>query len=64
MWIVLLKDDLLCLRERLGLRQKEMAEKLGVSYGTYRSWEYGKKTPKALALGELKRRMNALTDGK
>jgi len=61
---VLLKDTLRELRKKLGLKQKEMAEKLGTSYGTYRSWEYGKKTPKKFALNELERRIDALTKPK
>ncbi len=56
----MLKDRLRELRESLKLRQKEMAERLQVGYGTYRSWEYGKKTPRKLALAELERRLAAL----
>lgn len=56
----LLKDRLFRLRRQKGLQQKEMSELLRVETGTYRSWEKGKRTPKAMALAELERRIEAL----
>lgn len=37
--------DVKNLRVKLGLTQKELAEKLGVSSNTVQNWEYGKKIP-------------------
>jgi transcriptional regulator with XRE-family HTH domain len=42
------------------LRQKEAADKLDVPFGTYRSWERGKKTPHKLTMPEIQRRMEAI----
>lgn len=39
------------------LRQKEMADRLGIPVGTYRKYESGKRTPNKLALAELERRI-------
>lgn len=55
-----LKDRLRKLRLSLQLRQKEMADRLDVGIGTYRNWEYGKKTPGKLAAAELDRRIEQL----
>ena len=37
--------------------QKEAAADLDVSLGTYRKWEYGKRTPTKITLAEILRRM-------
>ena len=55
-----LKDRLLALRLSRKLRQKEMADALNVLLCTYRSWEYGKKTPKKVAMAEVMRRIEAI----
>lgn len=39
------------------LRHKEAAAILNVPLGTYRAWEYGKRTPNRLSLAEVERRM-------
>ena len=44
------------------LRQKEAAEKLGLPLPTYRKYENGHRTPNALALAELERRMSNATN--
>ena len=51
----LFKDRLRKWRGRL--MQKEAADILGVPLATLRKWEYGKRTPKALTLCEIERRM-------
>jgi len=48
-------------RKSRELRQKEAADKLDVPFGTYRSWERGKKTPHKLTMPEIQRRMAAVT---
>jgi len=40
-------DEIRALRERLGLTQAEMGEKLGVHLRTYQQWEYGRRRPGA-----------------
>lgn len=50
------KDKLVRWRGRL--MQKEAADLLGVPLATLRKWEYGKRTPKAITLCEIERRMN------
>lgn len=48
------------LRKWRGARmQKTCAAILGVPIGTLRKWEYGKRTPKVLAMCEIERRMNS-----
>lgn len=42
------------------LYQKEAAAKLDVPLPTYRKWEQGKKTPRALALEAIRARMNLI----
>ena len=44
-WSVRVKD----LRERLGLTQAEMAERIGVSFATVNRWENGQSRPRRLA---------------
>jgi DNA-binding XRE family transcriptional regulator len=56
----LLKERLLEMRLARELRQKEMADRLGLPLNTYRSYEKGKRTPVKLALIELNRRMAQL----
>lgn len=41
---------------------KDAAATLGLPYGTYRKYEEGRRTPNALALAELQRRMDANTE--
>jgi len=48
-------------RKSKGLLQKEAADILQVSYGAWRSWERGKKTPRkvaSLSIEEIQRRMD------
>lgn len=56
---VMLKDRLKAMRGKLG--QKQMAERLGLPLPTYRKYELGKRHPNKLALAELTRRMEAVT---
>jgi DNA-binding transcriptional regulator YiaG len=51
----LLKDRLK--KWRGDRRQKNAADDLRVSLATYRKWENGKRTPNALAMAELDRRI-------
>lgn len=51
----LLKDRLKKWRGKL--RKKEAAAILDIPFPTYRSYEYGKRTPNKLAMAELERRM-------
>ena len=37
-----LSERLICLRNKKGLTQEEAAAQIGVKYGTYQTWEYGK----------------------
>tara|TARA_B100001989_G_scaffold201174_1_gene149611 strand:+ start:112 stop:405 length:294 start_codon:yes stop_codon:yes gene_type:complete len=41
--------DVAKLRERLGLSQNEFAEAFGVSVGTIRNWEQGRRAPRGPA---------------
>ena len=41
------------------LTQKEAAAILDISASTWRSWEYGKRTPKSASAQEFERRMAA-----
>ena len=54
------KKTLRAWRKSRGFVQKEAAEFLCVSKRTYEGWEYGKTSPKPLAMAELIRRMEAL----
>lgn len=45
-------------RWRGKMLHKEAADKLGVSIWTYRSWEYGTRVPKSVAMVEIERRMS------
>ncbi len=54
------KDKLLTARNSLKLLQKEIADKLGVSVETYRSWEKGRRTPSNLAIPEIEKRLSAI----
>ncbi|WP_050031118.1 helix-turn-helix transcriptional regulator [Verrucomicrobium sp. BvORR034] len=47
-------------REQLGVTQKEMAARLGVSYNTLVSWENDARTPSALALEALNAKLDSL----
>jgi DNA-binding transcriptional regulator YiaG len=40
-------------RERLGLTQRQAAERLGVSERTFQQWEQGRQSPRGLALKTL-----------
>lgn len=42
------------IRDKLGLSQEKLAQKLGVTLGTINRWEKGKSTPSPLALDRLK----------
>ncbi len=41
------------IRKAMGLSQKDMANKLGVSFRTYQNWEYGERTPPAWLMVKL-----------
>ncbi|MBA7486751.1 hypothetical protein ES707_22312 [subsurface metagenome] len=41
--------DIKAIREKLGLTQEEVAQKLGVSWGTVARWEAGRSKPSKLA---------------
>lgn len=59
----LLKDRLLKIRLERSLYQKQMADALDVPLNSYRNWEYGKKTPRKMALDELERRLDVFENG-
>ncbi len=48
-----LSNKLKEIRKALGLSQKEMAGKLGISFRTYQNWEYGERTPPAWLIVKL-----------
>ena len=45
-----LYKNLIILREKKGISQKEIAQELGVSLHTYQRYEYGEKEPRASTL--------------
>lgn len=47
-------DEIVTLRERLGLSQTELAERVGVVYSTVWRWETGQVEPSPLALRLLR----------
>jgi DNA-binding transcriptional regulator YiaG len=47
-------------RKAKGLRQKEAAAVLDVPFGTFRSWERGKRTPHKFTMPEIQRKMEAV----
>jgi len=47
-------------RMSAGLKQKEMADKLGIPFQTYRQYETGKRQPGLLAIDGLRARMDKL----
>lgn len=42
--------------------QKEAADLLDIPLGTYRKWEYGKRTPTKITLAQVEQRMAAHPD--
>jgi len=61
---VLLKNRLLALRLSKNMRQKEIANLLGLSLRRYGSYERGERTPDSVAMVELIRRIEAAENGK
>lgn len=54
--------DIIALRRRLRLSLTRMAQRLGVSRGTYCNWEYGHRKPSAagrMLLEKLRQEMEA-----
>ena len=52
------------LRQRLGLTQVELAQRLGVSFTTVNRWENGQTRPSPLAWRRLRRMDEPLPDGR
>lgn len=55
-----LKNKLKAAREKLGLTQKQFAEKIGVPYRTLVSWENDQRTPRGFALTALMEKLDAI----
>lgn len=48
-------EEIRALRERLGLTQQQMADKIGTTNTTISRWELGTARPRGLYLREIKR---------
>jgi transcriptional regulator with XRE-family HTH domain len=55
-------DRLKIIRMEAKLNQREMAEKLGVVYGTYNNWEMGKREPDFKTIKKIAKHFNVSTD--
>lgn len=58
-----LKNKLKATREKLGMTQKQFAEKMGVSYKTLVDWEQNRSTPRGFALQALNEKLDAILSG-
>ncbi len=55
--------DIKVIREKLGLTQEEIAQKLGVSWGTVARWEAGKSKPSKLARKAIANLLKEVSEG-
>lgn len=59
-WATVTADEIAALRKRLGMSQRQFADKLGTTVTTVSRWENGARTPRglyAIALDRLARRV-------
>jgi len=61
---MLLNMDIKAIREKMGLTQEEIAQKLGVSWGTVARWEAGKGKPSKLARKAIENLLKEAKGGK
>jgi DNA-binding transcriptional regulator YiaG len=59
-----LSEQLEAWRKRLGMKQREAAEHLGVSLRTLENWSQGRCTPKGFALRSLIEKMSFPAPGR